>query len=268
MELGISSFTYGWNITKNATNDLEVMDEIDLVQKTIDFNLHCLQIGDNLSLHQLTDERKIKLRSALKKHKIRFEIGAKGLTEANLAKYIQLAIFFKSPLLRFVIDDENYIPDFSKIISIIKNQLEDLKSNQITLGIENHDRFKSKELAHIIESIGDHAVGICLDSANSIGAYEQLETVVAHLAEYTVNLHLKDISIRRATHKMGFVVEGALAGQGSINIPWLIDMIRKKGNCKTAILEQWVPLKDGLSMTRAVEIQWAYEGIHYLKKIF
>jgi 3-oxoisoapionate decarboxylase len=264
MQLGISSFTYGWNIGIKDFMPEKPMNEVDLVNLTLYFGLKCLQIGDNLPIHTFSSSRKEQLKKLVKDNNIRIEIGAKKLNAENLQTYINLCQYFEAPILRFIIDGENYEPDKEEVISIINDFLPDLIKHNITLGIENHDRFKVKELAYIMEKINHKNIGICLDCVNSIGAGEGLEYVVETLAAYTVNLHFKDFKINRLPHKMGFIIDGEIAGQGMTNLPWLFEKIKPFGRCKSAILEQWVPPENDLDSTCKKEKVWAEAGIKYL----
>jgi sugar phosphate isomerase/epimerase len=179
------------------------------------------------------------------KNHTRLEVGARKLTE----------------------DHHDYQPSAQTIISIVKNILPELKKNDITLGIENHDRFKGRELVAIMDAIADEHVGICLDSVNSIGAGEGLELVADLLAPYTVNLHIKDFHIQRLQHKMGFSVTGAPAGTGMLNVPWLIAKLLPFGRCQSAILEQWATPEATTELTIKKEMSWADQGINYLKSL-
>jgi hypothetical protein len=268
MMIGISSFTYGWNVGLENAMPQKPMSEIDLLHKTLEFGLNCLQIGDNLPIHTFTESRQINFKNSLEKHPIRLEIGAKKLTREHLKTYLDLCVFYNSPLLRFIIDDHKYEPDEEEVIKIINEALPTLIKNNITLGIENHDRFKAKQLAFIMEAVNHPNVGICLDCVNSIGAGEGLEYVAETLAPYTVNLHVKDFKTSRLSHKMGFIVDGEIAGKGMTNLPWLVEKIRPFGRCKSAILEQWVPPESGAEVTCKKEMIWALEGIKYLKTEF
>ncbi len=268
MQLGISSFTYGWNIGFAGNIPDRPMNEIDMVHQTVAFGLHCLQIGDNIPLLEFDSERKERLKNELANNQIRFEIGARKLDTKNLKDYIELAAYFEAPLLRFVIDGDNYEPETDTVIAIIESYLSQLVDNNIILGIENHDRFKAAALAELIESI-DHAnVGICLDCVNSIGAGEGLEQVANLLAPHTVNLHIKDFNIQRLSHKMGFTVNGEIAGKGMLDLEWLLPKIKNYNRCKTAVLEQWVPPENDSKETCDKENKWATESIHYLQSVF
>ena len=111
-------------------------------------------------------------------------------------------------------------------------------------------------------------MGICLDSVNSMGAGEGVREVVATLAPHTLNLHLKDFAVERVSHKMGFVVTGRPAGQGMLNVPWLLGEIRKHGRCQSAILELWTPPADTIEETVAREAAWADESLRFLQPLF
>jgi 3-oxoisoapionate decarboxylase len=268
MKLGISSFTYGWNVGIPESMPQNPTTELDLVKKTIDFGLNCLQIGDNLPIHTFSEERKVTFRKALKDNHLRFELGAKKLTTEHLQNYIDLAVFFEAPLLRFIIDGENYEPSAEEVVKIINKAIPHLEADKITLGIENHDRFKATELAEIMATINHPNVGICLDCVNSIGAGEGLEHVANALAPYTVNLHVKDFKAKRLPHKMGFVIDGEIAGKGMTNLPWLVEKILPYGRCQSAILEQWVPPENDIEDSCKKETNWAELGIEYVKQYF
>ncbi len=268
MILGISSFTYGWSISVAPDNGiLKPMSETDLVKITRAFDLHCLQVGDNLPLHTFSEDRLHHLRSLIQEHKIRLEIGARKLTPEHLQRYIELAEFFDAPLLRFIIDGDQYEPDIHTVRTLLKDFLPELKKRNLTLGIENHDRLKAKELAHLMESIDSPSVGICLDCVNSMGAGEGLEYVATLLAPFTVNLHIKDFNAERLPHKMGFTITGAPVGKGLCDISLIMEKLQPYNRCHSAVLEQWVPPAELLSTTIEKEQTWAAEGIQYLKHL-
>ena len=58
-----------------------------------------------------------------------------------------------------MIDDTAYQPKPAEVIAIIREVLPELAQRNLTLGIENHDRFKATELAGIMEAVGSERVG-------------------------------------------------------------------------------------------------------------
>lgn len=243
------------------------MNEADLVNKTLQEGLRCLQIGDNLPLHELPPHRIDTLKRLTEKNSIRLEVGARKLTADHLHRYIELAAFFQSPLLRFVIDGDDYEPKPATIVGIIRDAIPLLAKHNLTLGIENHDRFKAAELASMIELISDEHVGVCLDCINSLGAGEGLAWVSDVLAPYTVNLHIKDFRIQRLPHKMGFLVTGTPAGDGMTNLPLLLEKLSRYNRCKSAVLEQWMEPDMNMEDTVKKEDEWAHAGIKYLSQL-
>lgn len=266
MILGISSFTYGWAVNYNTDGAGIAAYEQVLINKALAFGLKCLQIGDNLPVHAFDKKRLSDLKSRVTEYAMRIEIGARGLTDEHLEQYIQLADYMGAPLLRFIIDGPGFEPDDEMVVKTIKNVLPILKEKGITLGIENHDRFKVKELAGIMESIGDKHVGICLDCVNSMGAGEGLEYVADILSPYTVNLHIKDFIVTRLPHQMGFTVEGCPAGNGLTNVDLLMEKVGRYGRCESAILEQWVIPENTKEATLEKEDLWAQQSMDYLKQ--
>src|SRR5690606_29669957 len=118
---------------------------------------------------------------------------------------------------------------------------------KVILAIENHDRFKAAEFAEMVYLSDSRHVGICLDSVNSMGAGEGLETVTDKLAPLTVNLHVKEFSVRRIYHQMGFIIEGCPLGQGMLPVRDLVHKVSSR--CHSAILEQWTPPEDSIEKT-------------------
>jgi sugar phosphate isomerase/epimerase len=266
MQLGISTYTYGWAVGMPSNRPLVPLNELTLLDRAEQFGLRLIQFGDNWPLHELSTEQLKGLNEQAERREITLEVGARGLTDNWLERYIELSRYLNSRLLRFVIDGQDYEPTTDSIIGILTNAVSALTDAGITLGIENHDRLLAREFAEIIECVGSESVGICLDSVNSMGAGEGLAEVVRTLAPYTVNLHLKDFGIQRLPHLMGFQIDGRPAGKGMLNIPWLVEQVRPFYRCQTAILEQWVIPEINLSDSITKEVLWAEESVKYLKE--
>ena len=269
MQLGISTFTYGWafETSKRGVPDYwpdGPLDEQTLLDRVAAFGVRLVQFGDNWPLHELPAERLNALRQRADRDGTRLEVGARGLTENRLAQYIDLARNLNSRLLRFVIDEPGYEPATADIVSLVRRAVPILETAGVTLGLENHDRLSARTFVDIVEQVSSPNVGICLDSVNSLGAGEGLAEVVGTLAPHTVNLHLKDFGIRRLPHQMGFQIDGRPAGQGMLDIPWLVNEINRYGRCRTAVLEQWVTPETDPAATIAKEAAWAAASMTYL----
>jgi len=239
-----------------------------LVEEAVRLHVPCIQIADNMPLHQLDASELHHLHRFATSRGVSIEVGTRGLKPENLHQYIEVAVRLDSPLLRVVVDAPGFEPSVEEAVAHIRAVLPALRQHRLRLAIENHDRFRSIVFAELVAQTDPEWVGICLDSVNSMGAGEGLHEVVDRLAPYTINLHLKDYLIRRVWHKMGFVVEGVPAGDGMLNIPWLKGEIERHGRCTSAILELWTPPEQELTATIAKEKAWVEKSIAFLQGLF
>lgn len=267
MRLGISSYTYTWAIGVPGYLPAQRMDATGLLSKASALGVSCVQIADNLPLHALSDDQLNELSELATRLSIEVEVGTRGLTFYNFQTYLHIAEKLNSPILRMVVDANAYHPDKEEIISILKDCLPELEKRKITLAIENHDRFTARTFAEIIDKVGSERVGICLDSVNSMGAGEGIETVVDILGPFTVNLHIKDFSVQRVYHMMGFTIEGKPAGQGMLPIQEIVSKLETYQRCESAILELWTPPENSIHETIEKEAKWAVESVDYLSKV-
>jgi len=266
MILGLSSYTYGWAIGVSGNEPGRPMDEQALLDRVQRHGVKLVQVCDNLPLQYLPAYRFARFAARAVAEGVQVEVGSRRLTVEHFAEMATVARKLGGKLVRFVIDGPGFHPspaDVSQTLREIAPLLGDLK-----LGIENHDRFTASTLRAIVEQVESDRIGICLDTANSLGAGEGLETVVAELAPLTFNLHIKDFRITRVPHQMGFTVEGRPAGQGMLNLPGLLEALQRHGRCETAVLELWTPPEGSLEEMIAKEEEWAGCSMEYLKPMF
>lgn len=266
MQLGLSTYSLPWAIGLQHFGALPDA-ALALLQMAHNYQIQVVQFGDNLPLHQLAHEDLKKLEQTAAGLNVRMEVGARGLKPDHLCQYLSIAQQFRSPFLRIVVDEEGYEPSVSEVITILKNLLPPFQEAGVVLALENHDRFPAAIIKEIIEKTDPVWVGVCLDTANSLGANEGTGEVVRMLAPYTVNLHVKDIAIRRVKTKMGFLVEGCAAGSGMLDIPKIIDQLKPFGRCNTATLEVWSNAAQTPQQTIEQEGAWVAQSIVYLKNI-
>lgn len=262
MKPGISSYTYTWAIGVPGSMPENPMTIYQLIEKAAELDVPVLQVADNLPLNQFSEAELLKIRNFADGLNIQIEVGSRGMTSENLLRYLELARFFRSTILRFVIDGPGLEPSLEEIHSIVQQVVPELEKLNICLVIENHDRLLAREFVEIVEKSGSKNVGICLDTVNSMGAGEGLETVIGLLAPLTMNLHVKEFSIRRVSHKMGFVIEGVPLGKGMLPVAELISKVSTR--CQSAILEQWTPPEPTIQETIRKENEWAIESINFL----
>lgn len=267
MKLGISSYTYTWAIGVPGQEPPRPFTPIALLQKAAHLGLSVLQIADNMPLHALPVTQLEALADQAAAQNIQIEVGTRGIAPGHLQTYLHLAQRFGSPFVRVVIDTAVHQPTLPKTISLLQESLPAFAQADTILALENHDRFTTADFLHILQTIDSPYLGICLDTVNSFGALEGPEVVIAALAPWTVNLHIKDFIVRRADHMMGFTIEGTPAGKGRLDLPGLVAALAAHGRVTSGILELWTPPAATIAETVAKEEQWARESVAYLKDI-
>lgn len=267
MEAGLSSYTYTWAVGVPGHIPRKPLTAIDLIDKTCSAGLHLLQLADNLPFDSLPFDEIDKISGLARDKNVRLEFGARRLTPDHTIQCLSMAERLDSEILRMVIDAPGFEPDLATIKAILRDLVPECNQRKIKLAIENHDRFKAREFAEMVESAGSEWIGICLDSVNSLGAGEGFETVSEILLPYTINFHVKDFTIYRMFHRMGIIIEGRPAGKGMLNIPDLLHKLSEYGRCKSVILELWTPPETNIEDTILKEEIWANESIEYLSEL-
>lgn len=266
MRLGIGSYTYSWAVGVAGHPPPQLLTPPGLLDKAVQLGIGVVQICDNMPLDRLAPDELEALVTAAQAQRIELEVGTRGIACDHLRRYIALARRCGSRILRVVVDTTDHHPTPDEVTDTARALLPELADAGVRLAIENHDRFTAATLAGIMQRIGSEWVGICLDTVNSFGALEGPQVVVETLAPHTVNLHIKDFVVRRMPSNMGFVIEGLPAGQGRLDVPWLLQALRNAGRDPNAILELWTPPEADLAATIAKEDAWATASVARLRQ--
>src|SRR3990172_5382970 len=110
MLVGISTFTYTWAFGVPGSIPAIPMTLNKLIDKAVEFKADCIQVADNYPLQDQSREELTGIRDYAQKNRIGIEVGGRGLSDENLDRYIRLADYFSSPVLRMVIDRQEYQP--------------------------------------------------------------------------------------------------------------------------------------------------------------
>lgn len=267
MKLGIGSYTFTWAVGIPGRLPARRLTAEDLLDEAVRLGVEVVQICDNLPFLQRTDSEIEAFAQKSQALGLTIEWGTRGLDPDILKRNLELCRRFHCPFLRLVIDSPGDEPTAEEAVARLEAILPEFETANVMLAIENHDRFPAAVLASMVEKLGPQRVGITLDTVNSFGALEPPETVVAALGRYTVCLHVKDFTVQRPSHQLGFTVEGCAAGSGQLNVPWLLQALAVSPHPFNVILETWVTPSDSLDETIARERRWADEGVAYLKTL-
>ena len=268
MELGISSWSLPWAVGVPGYPRLpQPLNAIGLLEKAVEENIAVVQIADNLPLHELPDVEMDRLREAACARRLTLEAGMRSLDPRHLVRYIAVAHRIGARILRTVLSGSFLGPEqMAAAEDAIRQVLPELAREGVTLALENNEAFSAAEFAGLIRRIASPVVGICLDTANSLGRPETLETVIEQLAEHALMLHAKDYDIRRVETRMGFSVVGRPAGDGRVNFDWVLGELRKRGRDQiSVIVEHWPPYEGTIDATVRVEEEWLARSLRFLR---
>lgn len=270
MKSGLTSYAYAWAIgVPGFPPPPRPLDAPGLLRRTAALGLETVQLCDNLPLLTLGATERRALCDEAAALGLRLEVGGRGLTPENLSRHLALCRDLRADLLRFVIDAPGHQPALDELARWLRPQLDDLAAAGVTLAIENHDRFLAAELAGFAAGLAHPALGICLDTANSLGAGEGFTAVFEALTPHVVNLHVKDVVVARFPHQLGFTVKGCAAGGGVVAplLPAALARLRALGRCRSVLLESWPEPGPDVAETLAREHAWAERGATWLKPL-
>lgn len=267
MRLGIGSYTYVWSVGVPGYPQPEhPMTAWDLLDRAAGLGVRVVQIADNLPLDRLPADELAALCWRAAELRIDLEAGTSGIAPEHLRRELELASRLGSPILRVVIDTADHRPTPAEVVSTFREVLPEFERADVILAVENHDRFESPVLLDVLRRAGSSHLGICFDTANSIGCLEGAERVLETLGPHIVNVHLKDYALFRPPHHKGFVVEGRPAGQGDLNVFGLLGRLREFGRDPNVILELWPPPQPTLRESMELEEAWARESVRSLRE--
>jgi len=265
MKLGINTYAYMWSIGFEGASPKHPLSAMGLLEKIRELKLKVLQIGPNLPLDKLSETKLDEFIQKAREWNITLELGTRGLDYEHLVKQVGLARKMGSDLLRTVPELAGK-PAEAEDIPRYFNQIRPLlESSGVRLAIEN-SVIPATDLRHAIEKARSPYLGVVLDTTNSLAVPEGWKYITEILAPHVMCLHLKEFIIKRVWHKMGFVCEGRPAGQGQLDVPWLLDTLKASVHDFNVVIEQWPPEQPDLEQTIAIEQAWAMESVAFLRR--
>lgn len=267
MRAALSTYTYTWAVGVPGYPPARPLGLLDLLERCRQLDVAVLQVADNLPLRQLSTAEMAMFAGRASELGISVEVGTRGIDEADVRAYLAVVAQLGSPLLRTIVVAPDHVVTPEEAIERLKPHKGEFQRVGARLAIENHDKMTASQLAQIVEGLGTDWAGICLDTVNSFGALEGPSVVVDQLGPLAINVHMKDFEVTRASHMMGFSVEGRPLGQGRLDVPWLVGRLGGAARDMTAVIELWTPPEDDLTATIEKERQWAEMSVHYLREV-
>lgn len=266
MKLGIGTYTYMWSIGFPGAQPAVPLDALGLLRKAHELGVRVVQFGPNLALSEVSKDRLLAIVTFAREAGIELELGTRGLNTQHLRAQLQLAARLDCKLVRTVPElDDGSVPSHAGLVECLGKIIPDLERHHIRLALENGN-LPAQNLGDTLDAFASPWLGVTLDTANSLAIPEGTRQVVKALARHTMCFHVKDFVVERVWHRMGFVVEGRPAGQGQMNLPWILRELNCAKVEANAILELWPPPQADIQSTTALEQEWAEESIRYLRQ--
>ncbi len=260
MRLGLSSYTFPW-ATRLAPGQPGRMDAHDLIDQTRALGLEVLQLADAVALHALGDADIDAIGAHAARAGVALELGARADDATRIQQYVALAARLNVRLVRVSLRGKTP----AAMITLLASVEPQLRAADARLALETHETLRARQLLAVVEAVGSPWVGVCFDTANSLGCLEGAAQVFETLAQHIVNVHIKDVRARRNADNSGFVIEGVPAGRGQLDLPELFAQLRAMGRPMSLILENWVPGEATLAATLEKERAWAVESVAYCR---
>lgn len=268
-KFGISTWSYPWAVGVTKGPRLaKRLSVFDVLENARELGVELIQYADNLPLEELPWETLVKLKRIAHDYGIHMEVGTKGTEPRHLRKFLEIANYLHSPILRTL---PALFGDHVPLGQIEQNLIEvlpDFEKEGVVITLENQEAYRSEELAGLMEKINHPNLRICLDLANALGAMEGPEHVMSHLGPWCGNFHLKDVMVTRSQNLMEFLVEGRPAGQGKLPVKWALERLKEYGVEHTTILELWPPWQGHIDSTVKLEREWVGQSVNYMKTLF
>lgn len=275
MKLGINSYTFMWAIGFQGPNPAfhdkvarpaHPLTAIGLLDKAEELGVRVVQTGPNLGFDLLSDTEKDHFIVTARERGIELELGTRGLDYGPLREQVHLAKRMGAKLIRTLPEvDGKYVVDAQQILPPAKKLLPILAGEGIQLAVEN-GRTPAADLRAALDELNSPYFGVVLDMVNSLAVPEGWKEVTRLLAPYTMCVHYKDFTIRRAWHMMSFICEGTPSGQGMVDTAWLFEQLKVSQYDFNVFIELWPPEQNQLEDTIALEQAWAVESVRYLRQ--
>jgi sugar phosphate isomerase/epimerase len=270
--IGLSSYAYRWSGGSDCASCQAHMDARGLIATAAELELQGVQICDNMPYQELSRGALKEIRREADDLGIFIETGARGTDPERLTNTILASSQLGSRLLRVVAEiDRN--ASGKEIAEQLDRCSEDIGSvlavahqENVRIALENHATLSSPDLLHILETIGDDSVGICLDTMNSVMLLEHPLDTVRALAPHALCVHFKDFRIEKRAED--FRIVGVPLGEGLLDVVAVLRTVEEHHLEQQSLhLELYVGRKETCEATRIYEDECVRRSAAYLKKV-
>ncbi|MEA9984162.1 MULTISPECIES: sugar phosphate isomerase/epimerase family protein [Subtercola] len=262
MSIGLSTYAFFWQWQPTLPNPLSLDD---MLEATAALGVTVFQICDYSAIESFDDEQLADVRERADALGIELELGTRGVHPAHLQRYLTLAAKLNVHLVRSMLYSATSRPTPAEAVEQLREVAVEYEAAGVALALETYEQVSSTVLVEIVAAVGNPVVGICSDPANCVAALELPADVIARVAPFVNNMHIKDFAFTRQEGWVGFSLVGAPMGEGLLDYDAMVAAIEPDARGINQIIEHWLPWQGDAATTRDLEAAWTAHNVHYLR---
>jgi 3-oxoisoapionate decarboxylase len=260
--IGLGSYAFYWQSSDLNDAPLSLLAQIE---KTAELGLQLFQICDYAPLQKMSDEELESVRDRANQLGVTIELGTRGLDTDHLLRFLELAKFFDSTLVRTMVQSSVSDNSVDEAVQKLQAVIREYETAGVSLALETYEQISTRDLVQIVEQVASKNLGICLDVANVVARLENPKECAEIAGEKVNAIHVKDFQFSRQEGWVGFVYSGASLGEGLLDYQHLINTIRPAERGINQVIEHWVPWTKDLQTTIELEKLWTNKSVEYLR---
>ncbi|GLY06856.1 sugar phosphate isomerase/epimerase family protein [Actinoplanes sp. NBRC 101535] len=257
--IGLSTYSFFWQWHPTAVEPISLDT---MLERTAAHGVTLFQICDYPLIESL-DLAAVK--ATADRLGITLELGTRGIFEAHLTKYLDIAVALGASVVRSMFNTATHRPTLDEAVESLKSGISAYEAAGVTLALETYEQVPTPTVVAAVEAVNSPNLGICLDPANSVAALEHPRDTVERCAPYVKNIHVKDFSFTRKDGWVGFTLAGCPMGEGLLDYDHMIDTVRPAERGVNQIIEHWVPWQGDPQTTQQLEDRWTEHNLNYLR---
>lgn len=262
MSIGLSTYAYFWRHSSRAPKPMSLEA---MIADTAAQGLELFQICDYPAIENYSAQELTQLREFSRSVGVQLELGTRGIAPEHLERFLLIAQTLEVTLVRSMLYSGDDRPTPQQAVDRLLAAMPAYEVAGVRLALETYEQVHSSVLVEIITAVDSPALGVCADPANCVANLELPAEVIARVAPWVTNLHVKDFAFSREEGWVGFSLTGAALGEGLLDYAAIIAALAPEDRGINRIVEHWLPWQGDFESTRALEETWTTQAVHYLR---
>ena len=261
MAIGLSTYAFFWRWSSAAPRPLSLPEMLD---ETAALGAGVFQICDYPAIESMTAAELRAVREHAAALGVTLELGTRGITAERLGRYRELAAALDVRFVRSMLRTKDHQPSTAEAVALLRAELPRYRDQGLTLGLETYEQVATADLVEVVGAVDSPWLGVCLDPGNCVARLETPDSVIAAVAPYVVNMHVKDFAFTRADGWVGFSLTGCRLGQGLLDYDGMVRAVRPEERGISQVVEHWLPRTDSIEETCQTERDWTRHSAEFL----